>query len=188
MNDDRLRARLRAADPAAGLDPLPGTRCSALLDRTAAVPAAPRLHRRTVLVGALAAAAVAVTAVVLLLPRPPAPVLALTQPASDLTSICAPLSEFAVTALQGSEVAFQGTVVREEEGVVVVRPERFFRGGPAGEVRVRTDAAGGAALDGAVLRTGQQVLVAASDGQVAPCGLSAAESPELLRYYERAFG
>ena len=188
MSDDQLQGRLRAADPATGLEPLPEMRRSALLHRAAATPVTPPRRRTSAVVGAVAAVAVAAVAVVLLVPRPPAPVLALSQTPADLNSICAPLSAFAVTALKGSEVALQGTVTSAEGGVVVIRPERFFLGGPASEVRVRADAGGGAALDGAILRIGQRVLVAATDGQVAPCGLSAAESPELLQYYERAFG
>lgn len=192
MNDDQLQDRLRTADPAAGLDPLPVMRRTALLDRAASGTArAPRRSRLAVALGGLVAAAAVAGVVVLLLPRPDGPtgpVVTLRAAGTDPTSLCAPLADFAVQGLRTSDLALLGRVESVSGETVEIVPLEVYRGAAMRLVRLRADAGGGGALDGPVLHDGQQVLIAATDGSVAACGLSAVQSPELQRYYDRAFG
>ncbi len=191
MNDDQLQARLRAADPASGMEPLPEMRRAALLERAALATAAPRRTRLPVVLGGLVAVATVAGAIVLLLPRPDGPTgpaVTLRAAGTDPTVSCAPLADFAVEGLRGSDLALRGRVESVSDGTAEIVPLEVYRGAAVSLVRLRTDAGGGPALDGPVLRDGEQVLIAATDGSVAACGLSGVRSTELQRYYDRAFG
>ena len=144
---------------------------------------------RLLLVGV--ATAVVVGAALLLIPRgsdaPAGSVVTLQAGGGGASTQCAPLEGFAVEALRQSDLAFSGAVTAVSADSAEIVPDRIYHGAGTTFVRLRTDSAGGPALDGPDLRRGERVLVSASGGEVAGCGLSAADSPELRRYYDAAF-
>jgi hypothetical protein len=196
IEDQRLRDQLTTADPAAGLDVLSGAARSAVLERvleqdpTGTVARRPA-NRRGIRLGvgilALASAAVAVTA--LLLPMHPGGltprVLALRAQAVSSTGLCLRLDDFAPDALAASSIALEGTVTNVSEGAVQVRPDRFFRGGPAD--RVDLTSARSTVEDATVFHPGERVLIAAAGKDVIGCGLSGEASRALRTYYDAAF-
>lgn len=214
MNDehDELRARLRAADPAASLPRPDPDRSARLLEDTMSHPETtqahtePGSHRSPVTWLAAAAAVVIVVGggvfAVLNLADDTGPPSAGSDPTTlpsgeSVTALRAPGAGAAsgrclpVTAdlLSGTEVAFDGTVEEIEGDLVTLRPTRWFAGGPTDLVTVRGPSADLQALLVAVdFRVGERYLVAASGGRVMVCGFSAAHTPGLERTYERAFG
>lgn len=195
IDDERLRNRLRTADPAAGLQALGAPARTAVLERASAQdpdavrrPAArTSIRLRVGLVGLASAAVVATVLVVMAGPGGSAGrVLALREPAGPTAASCLPLTQFAAGALAASSVALEGTVTSASNGAVQIRPDRFFRGGPADRVDLAT--APSTVSDATVFRPGERVLIAAAGEEVTGCGLSGPASPELRAYYQAAFG
>ncbi|MBI5160774.1 MAG: hypothetical protein HY996_05085 [Micrococcales bacterium] len=194
IDDQRLRGRIAAADPAAHLAALPGEARTALLERLADAASAgrmrvawrrPGLRLGVALVASTAAVAIAAAVLVPRLAAPADRVLTLRSPAGAAMMSCLPLDQFAADALASSSVALAGTVTAVSDGSVQVQPDRFFRGGPADRVDLTT--AKSTVSDATVFRAGERVLITAARGEVIGCGLSAQDSPELRAYYDRAF-
>jgi hypothetical protein len=206
MTDDQLRAALSRRDPAAGrpADAASGN-ARALWEQimttpvderpATTVPARPR--RR--LIFALAAAAVAVLAgvgtAITLSSRTPdryapaqsmqAVVMDLTMPATAAGAGCWP---FDVATLRRAPVAFQGTALDVADTSVVLRVDRWFRGGPDGVTEVRVSRPGADESEGVAFTAGRTYLVSAQDGAVNVCGYTGELTPEFLAYYHQAFG
>jgi hypothetical protein len=197
MTDDQLRAALRRRDPAAGqpADVASGTD-RALWEQTmsTAVPttdaAAPARSRRR-LTFALAAAALAVlagvgTAVAVGSRTPDGPQqMVLQMPDSSVAAAC---TELDIASLRDMQVALQGTAVEVTDASVVLRVDRWFRGGRDGVTTVRLSRLEPGISDGGFEFTaGKTYLVAASQGRVNGCGYTDELNAELLGYYEQAF-
>lgn len=208
MNDDELRARLKAADPARAVDEDVATGPSWIDDLTEATmtettkstapstegqPEQPR--RRLWIPAAAAAAVLAATAIALTAggdddvppAAQPAVGMTLTLPADDAMASCMQLS---AESLRPMEVAFSGTATTVEDTTVTITPDRWYKGGTgATSVQLTTMGEEMVALLGSVqFEQGQRYLVTATDGQVNACGFSAEWTPELAQVFEQAFG
>jgi hypothetical protein len=206
--DDALRARLRAADPAASLPPAERSRTARLLEDTMASTTEHDLagesreagtHGRGPLTWLVAAAAVAVIAGVGLFGvlrhdgaasgppgagRPQPSVTTLSAPAAQPTRCMVPDAR----TLGRQELAFDGTVRSISGRVVTLVPSRFYTGAETDLVEVEAPPADLQALVGAVdLRRGGRYLVSATDGRLTVCGFSGPYSADLAALYEEAF-
>jgi hypothetical protein len=209
IEDQSLRDLLAVADPGAELDAMSAAARTAILERAleqdsagaptppaagrTAGPASRRLvNRRLGLLGvgmvALASASVVGTGLLLTVHPGGSPtrVLALRAPSTSTTGLCLRLDDFAPRALAASSVAFEGTVTSASDGNVAVRPDRFFRGGPADRVDLTT--AGSTVEDRTIFQPGERVLIAAAGKDVIGCGLSGQASGALRAYYDASFG
>jgi hypothetical protein len=211
VNDDDLRARLRASDPAASLGPADPDGVARLLedimsrDTETLVPE-PRTGARgrnplTWLVAAAAALVIAGVGIFALThgpggedDAPPAAggddqdqvvITRLRAPAVAGGRCMVPTAE----VLSGQEVAFAGTVDEITDGTVTLTPTTFYAGDEADRVEVAAAAPEMTALVGAVdFQVGGSYLVAANEGQVTVCGFSGPATPQLQSLYDDAFG
>lgn len=209
--DDELRALLRHLDPARALPPLRADAVSRALGRArilaAESPGTRHPRRVGTTWGAAAAAVVLIAATGAGLglargnhgsPRPeavPSPVPATSSATSvtRLTTVPAPVgSRCAVPTallLQGQTLALDGTVTSLDGGEATLHPDHVYAGDPGDAVVVSAPGASRQLLVGAVhFEPGERVLLAASDGRLAVCGLSAPYSTKLADLYSEAFG
>lgn len=197
MHDDdrQLREQLRGADPAHTLAPLSPTwldhRMEQIMtEQTTTAPAVPaRSARRTWIPVVGVAAALAITAAVALpLALGGSPTVEqLAQPTGgDLASgSCMVVS---AEGLLMNEQAFAARVLTVEGDVVTLEVTERFAGEVADRVEVpQVDAADGD-FSGVPFEVGESYLVAATDGQIAGCGLSGTDSADLRAVYDAAFG
>lgn len=209
--DDDLRARLRAADPAASLRPADPDGVARLLEDTMShdtdtqVPETRQTgtHGRSPLTWIVAAAATVVIAGVGIFaltgsdddPTGP-PVAGSGDPAPTITRLSVapgagearcmvPTAEMLAT----KEVAFAGTVDAIDDGTVTLTPSTFYAGDVTDVVEVSAPEPELVSLIGAVdFRVGESYLVSASGGDVTVCGFSGPATPELQSLYDAAFG
>jgi len=202
--DSDLLARLRAADPAAGLPAAEPSDVDHLLGRVVNSDLRETgTRRRNALTWLVAAAALVVIAVgvvwwvsdddakpgVVAKPSPSAPA----GPA-DVTELnAAPVAGRCISPsaqlLAAKPIAFAGTVLGIADGVVTIRPTTVYAGDPGERVTVRgTIAPDTGTIEGdPEFQAGQDYLVAADGGQVVGCGLSGPATPELTSLYAQAF-
>lgn len=189
-DDDPLRARLRAVDPATALPPLPPDRRARLLEdaMTSTEPTStvvPMRRRRTPwLIGGgigIAAAAAGIVA----LTTGGTDITRLTQPTSDPMAMCAQVTP---EALATQALAFAGTVTGIDGTTVTLEVAERFRGEIGDEVAVTQQDATADDFSAVQYVQGTSYLIAATDGRVASCGQSGEAGPELLELYRSAFG
>jgi hypothetical protein len=215
---DDLRARLRAADPAASLGPADPDGVARLLEDTMShdtdtlVPERRTgTHGRNPLTWLVAAAAVLVIAGAGVWAVTSDPDEGSTPPIAEssdepgepgelddqvvITQLRAPAETagrcMVPTAeiLANQQLAFAGTVEEITDGTVVLVPTTFYAGEEADRVEVAAPAQEMTALIGAVdFQVGQSYLVSATGGQVSACGFSGPQTPELEQLYVDAFG
>lgn len=194
MNDDELRARLQAADPArhdapatSWIDELVEAAVSGTEQETAK-------RRNGWVLGAAAAAVVAalgVGAVALTSgdddggSNDPQTTLALKAPPGGAMQSCV---MFSVDFLRPMSTAFDGTVSGIEGQTVTLDVNRWYKGGDADVVEVKNFDTSMTSLDGLDFEDGKRYLVTATDGQVNVCGFSAEYSDEMAAAYAEAFG
>jgi len=205
VNDDTLLERLARVDPASGVTthPVSGPRAAALLEHImttdiapAPAPAAPsRLRRRRPVVLALGGVALAVVAIVAVVgfvalrgddAKSPTSISLSFAPRSPIGSSCIRLD--AIQPAAGT-VAFRGTVVSIVGNAVTLDVTKWYANGTADQVVVSTGTADGTVDPelSAAIEQGGDYLVAATDGQVAGCGMTAAYSAELDALYQGWF-
>lgn len=203
---DELRARLRAADPAAALPPDDPARVARLVeDVMSTEPTAENretgTRHRSPLTWAVAAAAVLVIAGAGLLGLraltgdDPAPV-GTEQAAPSLTRLEVPDSAGSAKCLVPSaetlahaDTAFDGTVTAIDGDQVTLTPTRWYVGDPTDEVQVTAPSEQLQRVASAVdFEEGGRYLVSATQGQVSLCGLSAAYDDDLAAIYQQALG
>ena len=208
MNPDELRERLRRIDPvpeSTAMEP-PTTSASRTRlenvmrteipteparsdDRTAG--ADPR-RRRTAWVAA-AAALVLVAGVAAAViggdddtgEVASGPALELDLGASDTMASCMPVE---ARFLADMPVAFAGTADTVEGELVTLTVDRWYAGGDADRVVLRSPAGMEALIEGVTFEPGRRYLVSATGGTVNFCGYSGPATPELTALYEEAFG
>lgn len=196
MNDDELRKRLQAADPARVAPPADSW-IPDLVEATMNIPQETETRRRPWLLPVAAAAAVAALAVggfavfgddgdgsdeVAAEPTS----LTLAVPAGDAMSMC---MAFEVTQLEQAELAFSGTVESTSDTGVTLAVDRWYRGGDADQVVLEhSGAATQVALDGVDFQQDQRYLVSASDGTVSTCGYSGPWTEDFAAQFAQAFG
>lgn len=213
MNDDELRARLRAADPAAGLPPADPARVAELVadvmstDLTTENRATGTRHRSR-LTWVVAAAAVAVIATVGVVglralgdddaeqsptatepqtqpPTQPLTVTTLTVPEGGAARCAAPSPEL----IGSADTAVDGTVTEVVDGWATVKPRHWYAGDPTDAVRVEVPELGQhELLVGVDLEEGGRYLLAATDGQLMICGFSGPYDAARADLYHQAFG
>ena len=208
MTDDDLRTALAAADPvrSADLDPLTSPRARELLeramttplttpDRAATGPSTLSPTRRPWLAAAAAAVVLAGGGAAYLATTDDGGAspggssgeqLVLALPEGDpLTASClVPSAE----SLRGVPVAFAGTATAVTDDEVRLEVDRWYAGGDAGTVLLRTQPEVMQVLLGATdFAQGEDYLVSADQGTVTACGLTGPASPELQGLYDEAF-
>lgn len=213
-DDDALRARLRAADPAASLGPADPDGVARLLEVTMShdtdtlVPERRTgTHGRNPLTWLVAAAAalviagVGIWAVTGSTDEDTAPPVAegsdgaatgdqvvitrLRAPAESAGRCMVPTAE----VLAQQQVAFTGTVEEITDDTVVLVPTTFYAGEEADRVEVAAQPESMTALIGAVdFEVGGTYLVSATAGRVTACGFSGPVTPQLEQLYADAFG
>ena len=117
------------------------------------------------------------------------------EPAGEQTSLTADPAAAARCAVPtpdlvaGNDLAFDGVVESIDDGLVTLRPTAVYAGEPTDTVTVQSPSEDLQALLAAVtFEQGGRFLVAATDGQLALCTVSAPWSPELADIYAQAFG
>lgn len=204
-HDDELLARLRAADPASSLTPVPPEGVARLLEDAMSHDVLTEsresgTHGRSLLTWLVAAAAVVLIAaagafVFLGSDDDVAPMPAVTEP--TVTELQAPdPSAYNVRCmvpnaevLSGQTTAFSGTVDEIDGEDVTLTPDRWYAGNPTDLVTVTAPGEQLEALLSAVsFEDGERYLVAADEGgHVMVCGFSAAWSEDLAAVYAEAF-
>jgi hypothetical protein len=204
-DDNELLDRLQAHDPAASLSPLDHTRVAQLLEDTMSTglsretgtePTGARRNPITWLVAAAAAVALLATGGFWLNslgssdplpPRADAPtVTELTAPDGTASGKCMVPS---AATLKQQTLAFEGTVTNLTEDRATLRVSRWYAGEPTDLVEVQAPSEDMQALIGAVaFEEGGTYLVAATGQDLAVCGFSGPNTPELAALYAEAFG
>jgi hypothetical protein len=202
VNDHTLLERFARIDPASGAttDPVSGPRAAALLEHIMTTdiaptpaPAAPsRLRRRRPLVVALGGVALAVVAVVGFVAlrgddaKAPTSISLSFASRSPIGSSCIRLDAMQPAA---GTVAFRGTVVSIVANAVTLDVTKWYANGTADQVVVTTGTGAGTVDPelSAAFEQGGDYLVAATDGQVAGCGMTAPYSAELDALYRGWF-
>lgn len=201
-DDDRLlRERLGGADPARDLAPLPPMwldhRMEQIMSDTPSTPtreteapsAPPGTARRPWIAIAAAAAGVAAAAAIAvplaLGGSPTVEPLALPEGGGPASGSC-----LAVTAdaLLDQEQAFAARVLTVEGDTVTLEVTERFAGDVADRITVPQVDELTSDFSLQPFAVGDAYLVVASDGSVAGCGLSGADTPELRALYAEAFG
>ena len=195
-DDDRLlREHLRGADPARDLAPLPPTwldhRMEQIMTSTTPTPEAATpersVRRNWMPIAGVAAALVIGAAIAVPLALGGSPTvepLALPAGGGLASGSCLPVS---AEGLQGQEQAFAARVIAVEGETVTFEVTERFAGDVADRVTVPQVDEMTSDFSLAPFATGDAVLVTATDGTVAGCGLSGADTAELRAVYDEAF-
>ena len=205
MTHDELRDRLRRIDPApieVAVDPPTTPSARARLERImstsidnperSVVPLSPPPARgRWLLAGAAALVAVAGIAIAVAgggddpaereVAGPP---LELSLGAADVMASCLPVE---AAILADMPVAFAGTATAVEGELVTLGVDRWYAGGDADVVQLRSTPGQVALIDGFDVEVGERYLISASEGTVSFCGFSGPATPELTALFETAF-
>ncbi|WP_166137006.1 flagellar basal body-associated FliL family protein [Nocardioides ochotonae] len=207
---ERLRARLRGADPAASLPPADPAGVARLLEITMSDDPTTETRQdgtrnRSTLTWLVAAAALVViggAGALMLTNDEGEPAVPAAQESIEPTDETAPVTTLTAAAppadarcgvptaalLAQQQVAFQGTVQEVAEDVVVLVPSLFYAGEASELVEVQVPPQELTGLLQAVpFEEGENYLVSATDGRVSLCGLSGPATPELLELYVEAF-
>jgi hypothetical protein len=201
-NDEVLRERLAAADPAEGvsIDPIPNHLMEHIVNTTTSTPdhtdsptaAAPRRRWRFTALGGAAPAAVSAVIDVATLGGGNDPVTAspleLTASGGDAMASCLP---FSVDILDDMVIALEGTVTAVDGPTVTLEIDRWYRDGTesAAETVVVNAPEGMEALIGGVAfeKGGRYLISADADGNVAYCGYTAPATDDMRASFEQAF-
>ena len=206
--DDLLRARLHAADPASSLPPADPEGVARLLEDVMSTELTTEnretgTHGRGPLTWLVAAAAAVIIGGVGLFAvlnhddpstPPTADDTTLTEPtvtelsAPDASAYSAKCMVPNAEILAEQSVAIDGTVIAIGDGVVTLTPTSWYAGDPTDVVRVQAPGAELEQLLSAVrFEEGGRYLVSATGGRVTLCGFSAPYSAELAALYGEAF-
>ena len=113
------------------------------------------------------------------------PALELDLGASDAMASCMPVE---ARFLADMPVAFAGTAESVDGELVTLEVDRWYAGGDADRVVLRSPAGMEALIEGVTFEPGARYLVSATEGTVNFCGYSGPATPELTALYEEAFG
>ena len=206
MNPDELRERLRRLDPVpetTAVEPLTTSASRTRLenvmrteiptgseDRTAG--AGPRRPRTAWVAAAAALVLVAGVAAAVIGGGDDdtgdvasGPALELDLGASDTMASCMPVE---ARFLADMPVAFAGTAESVDGELVTLSVDRWYAGGDADRVVLRSPAGMEALIEGVTFEPGARYLVSATGGTVNFCGYSGPATPELTALFEEAFG
>jgi len=200
MNDDELRARLQAADPArrdapadSWIDELVVATVNEQENRTEE----PRGRTRWLVPGVAAAAvaAIAVGGYAFIAADDGGggdkgdeqrTELALTLPAPDPMQMCI---QFSAETLRPMEKAFAGTAADVTGDQVTLDVDRWYKGGDADVVELTGSTDAGVLLEGGIQFTeGERYLVTATGNDVNGCGFSGVYTDDMAAAFDEAFG
>jgi hypothetical protein len=200
MNDDELRARLQAADPArrdapadSWIDELVVATVNEQENRTEE----PRGRTRWLVPGVAAAAvaAIAVGGYAFVAADDGGggdkgdeqrTELALTLPAPDPMQMCI---QFSAETLRPMEKAFAGTAADVTGDQVTLDVDRWYKGGDAEVVELTGSTDAGVLLEGGIQFTeGERYLVTATGNDVNGCGFSGVYTDDMAAAFDEAFG
>lgn len=200
--DDELRALLRAADPASGLVGLEADRITRMVNLTTSQPApspAATKSRRPLVFGLAGASGLAAAAFVAVSALTPAAATALRLELGSDPGLAAGSCP-AVTAdlLADSDLAFAARVETVTDALVTLEVTEPFKGAPGRTVEVAGHELADGDNSGFGFEPGGSYLITVVDAaagggsqaappQIALCGLSGPDSPELRAVYEAAF-
>lgn len=198
MDDDELRARLRAADPARRAAPADSwieDLAEATMDKDSSETTPARTTRPWLLAGAAAAVVAAVAGGAFALggddgdgdkDAEPRKELALALPAADPMRMCV---QFSTEALAPMELAFSGEAYDVDGTTVRLTPDHWYRGGDgANDITLNAGSPDVLLEGGIVFEEGRRYLVTATDGTVNTCGFSGEYTDEMAAAYDEAFG
>jgi hypothetical protein len=203
MNDDELRARLQAADPArrdAPADSWIDELVEATMDEqeTGQDTKGERSlgRNRWLVVGAAAAVAVIAVGGYAFFAgdsgddgdngREARTELALTLPAPDPMTMCI---EFSADTLRPMETAFAGTATDVTGDQVTLDVDHWYKGGDADVVELTGSSDAGVMLEGGIEFTeGERYLVTATGNDVNGCGFSGVYTDDMAAAFDEAFG
>ncbi|MCI0543963.1 MAG: hypothetical protein L0Z49_05890 [Actinobacteria bacterium] len=184
---DELRDRLARLDPMrsdVSVEPVDSPASRKLLESTMSTQVGERRATSMRRVPAVAAVAVAVGVIGALALNGGGQPLVLNTGVEDPTASCI---VFSVEELAKAPVAFEGTVVSSEDGVVTLDVDEWFRGGVSGQVILEAPEGMEALIGGIPFTAGDTYLITAYDGVVNYCGFSGPSTPELRAAFEAAF-
>jgi hypothetical protein len=200
MNDDELRARLQAADPArrdAPADSWIDELVEATMDEQENRTEEPRGRTRWLVPGVAAAAvaAIAVGGYAFIAADDGGggdkgdeqrTELALTLPAPDPMQMCI---QFSAETLRPMEKAFAGTAADVTGDQVTLDVDRWYKGGDADVVELTGSTDAGVLLEGGIQFTeGERYLVTATGNDVNGCGFSGVYTDDMAAAFDEAFG
>lgn len=200
---DAVERRLRAADPAARVDPPAGSWLPDLVEATmqSPTPLTARSVRQSmrptrwiaVAAAASTVAAVGVGAYVIGAGDEPADTTAgtsvtLALPGADGGPTLGSCLPFSVDVLADMPVAFAGTATDVGNDRVVLEVDRWYRGGDADRVRLTAPDAATVSIDAVEFAEGERYLVTATDGVVNACGYTDKWSADKAAAFDEAFG
>ncbi len=193
MNDEKLRRRMQAADPARHMpqtDSWIPDLVEATMRTSTEVPLANR-RRVPALAGAAAIAVIGVGTYVVVgqddvgpTTEPTTMVLSMPDTGTSMTS-CVP---FAVEYLEDIPVAFSGTATDVADDTVTFDVDHWYRGGEADAVTLERYDVSSASIQGLDISEGDRYLITATGGTVNLCGFSAPWSSEMATAFDEAFG
>jgi hypothetical protein len=204
MNDDELKARLQAADPARRDTPVDSW-IDELVEATVTVndqagqvnPTEEPRSRNRWLVPGVAAAAVAAIAVggygfVAADDggggKDEQTELALTMPANDPNAPMSMCIAFSAETLAPMETAFAATATDVTGDQVTLDVDRWYKGGDADVVELTSSSDAGVMLEGGITFTeGERYLVTATEGTVNGCGFSGVYTDDMAAAFDEAF-
>jgi hypothetical protein len=204
MNDEELKARLHASDPAASLKPAAPHEVARLLEDVMATELTTESRQtgtrnRGPLTWLVAAAAVLVIAgagifgVRALTGDDPTPTAGDPAPSATQLEVSAPAGSAKcmvpnAETLASVDVAVDATVTAVDSDRVTLEPSQWYAGDPTDVVEITApgDRPTDAGL-GFQFSAGDRYLVAARNGQVAVCGFSAPYNDGLAAIYAEAF-
>jgi len=192
MTDDDLRDRLRRADPAASLAPLPPGRVSQLLEES--MSAAPARRRLMPLLAAAALLLVVGAGWLIFRPQPAGPAVSsavavqahLTGADDSRVKCVEPTASYLAA---NADFAVAGTVTAIDADGVKLQVSKVYKGSAATEVLVGPEPGHSETLLGSGrFELGKNYLLASNDGAIMICGYSGeADVPGLLEMFEEAF-
>jgi hypothetical protein len=208
MNDEELKARLLASDPAASLPPAAPHEVARLLEDVMATELTTEsretgTRNRGPLTWMVATAAVLVIAGVgifgvraLTGDSDPVPTPTASEPEPEaITTLSLPETAAAgkcmvpnAEALSNADIAFDGVVTSIVDDAVFLEPSHWYTGEPSEEVVVTAPSEQMQRVaSGVIFQVGDRYLVSATDFRVSLCGFSAPYSAELAAVYADAF-
>ena len=194
--DDQLRALLRDADPASGLAPLEPDRITRMVNLTTS-QSTPRSSRpalaRPLFLGLAGAGGLAAAAFIAVNALTPATSAALRLELGSDPGIAGTCPMISADLLDDGDLAFAATVSTVTDELVTLKVTEPFKGAPGEVVEVAGHELADGDHSGFGFEAGGSYLITVTDAstgvtpQIALCGLSGPDTPELRSVYEEAF-
>jgi hypothetical protein len=197
MDDQELRRRMKAADPAR-TNSTPDSWLPDLLEETITTARGPRVRRRRWQPMVAAAALVTAIGTGVVLSQDAQHAQDAQDPGTDRTTVTLAMPEigtsmssciqFDTRILADMTLAFSGTAADVADDTVTLQVDRWYRGGKADVVVLNHYDAQTASIDGIEFIEGSPYLITATNGTVNFCGYSTPWSQDMADKFQQAFG